>query len=278
MAGQKQGYASMDPETFSQGGGLFDDVDAIVTEAKFTAEPPEGYNPEGNPLFFVLGLHIDGMDEPVSQSYSMGAKAGDNFEISEDGLGLIPNGPASKLGASSKFGLFMGALKTEGFPIADLSGENGMGALVGLRAHFNRMPDPERKGLKTGGKEKKYPETTLVVTKIHTLPGEQQKPGSKAGGKKGASAPAASSKTAAAKGAGNAEDIEAAESALVSILAAKGGSVQKSQLPLLAVKELAKNPRKQEIAKIVYSEEFLSRENEYWEFDATANPQVVTAK
>jgi hypothetical protein len=270
----KQAFYSLDPEGFSQGGGLFDDVDAVVTRAQFTTEAPEGYTAEGNPLFFVLGLQIDGADDEVEQRYSMGAKAGDNFSISEDGLGLVPEGPGSKLGGSSKFGLFMAALKAANFPIGTLSGTDGsLANIVGLRAHFNRMPDPERKGLQTGKKEKKYPETTLVVTKVHALPGEKA---AKKGGKKDAAAPkgAAASKQSAEA---SEEDIQVAEETLMAVIAAKGGSVQKSQLPLLVARELAKHPRKAEIGKLVYSEDFLNR-NTAWSFDASSNPQVITAE
>jgi len=277
----KQAFASLDPENFSTGSGLFDDVDGVVTGAHFTNEPPDGYTADGNPLFFVLEIQIDGADGPVEQRYSMGGKAGDQFEVSEDGLGLIPAGPHSRLGASSKFGLFMAALKTEGFPIASLGGEDGnMGALVGLRAHFNRIPDPERKGLapRPGQKEKKYPESTLVVTKIHTLPGEKPATGKKAAA---TAKPAAGKSTTTTKAApataDNDEDIQAAEETLVALLVANNGTIQKSKLPILAARELAKHPRRQEVSKLIYSEPFLLRQTA-WTFDPSSNPQVVVGE
>lgn len=279
MSKQQQAFASLDPENFSTGSGLFDDVDAVVTGAHFTNEPPDGYTADGNPLFFVLELQIDGADGPVEQRYSMGGKAGDQFEVSEDGLGLIPAGPHSRLGASSKFGLFMAALKTEGFPIATLGGEDGnMGALVGLRAHFNRIPDPERKGLtqRPGQKEKKYPESTLVVTKIHTLPGEKPATAKKATTTAKPAAGKSTTKPTAAA-ARDDEDIKTAEETLVALLVVNDGTIQKSKLPILAARELGKHPRRQEVSKLIYSEAFLSRETA-WTFDPSSNPQVVVAK
>lgn len=275
----KQAFASLDPENFSTGSGLFDDVDGVVTGAHFTNEPPDGYTADGNPLFFVLEIQIDGADGPVEQRYSMGGKAGDQFTVSDDGLGLIPEGPHSRLGASSKFGLFMAALKTEGFPIASLGGEDGnMGALVGLRAHFNRIPDPERKGLqqRPGQKEKKYPESTLVVTKIHALPGEKPATAKKATTTAKPAAGKATSKPAAAPVADD-EDIQVAEETLVVLLAANNGTIQKSKLPILAARELAKHPRRQEVSKLIYSEPFLLRQVA-WTFDPSSNPQVVVAE
>lgn len=268
MKTEAQNYASMDPDDFSTGGGLFDDVDGVVTQAEFTDEAPEGYQAEGNPLFFVLGLLIDGADAPVTQSYAMGAKAGDNFAIGKDNGTLIPAGPASKINANSKFGTLMGSLKEEKFPMSTLGGPDGsMKNLVGTRAHFNRIADPERKGLKTGAKEAKYPPTTLLFTKIHALPGEKAATGKAAKGGTTKAAPAASK--------GAVDLTEAAEETLVAILSANDGSVQKAKLTLFATRELNGNPNKAGITKLITSDEFLARETA-WSYDKSAAPVTVT--
>lgn len=259
----QQVYASMDPDDFSQGGGLFDDVDGTITVARFTNEPPDGYNAEGNPIFFEMGLRIDGADDDVFQKYSLGGKAGDNFEIADDGAYLVPSSPSARIVASSKFGIYMGALKQESFPISKLSGAGGMKNLVGTRAHFNRIADPERKGLQTGKKEKQYPQTTLCVSKIHALPGDEKASTGKAsakGTKKETAAPKQTAQTTAAPAAeaGSNGYNAVAQEVLLSVLAEANGSIKKAQLPLAVTRALGSNPKKADILKLILSEEFLN--------------------
>ena len=271
----KQQYASMDPETFSTGGGLFDDLDVVFNGARFTTDPPsDDYQVEGSPIFAVVEFTPDGAEESVSQHFSCGAKAGDNFSISEDGFGLIPNGPNSKLKKSCKWGTFLDAAKTAGFPLNTMSGEQGINAIAGTRAHVNQIPDAERTGIQKSAKQQKYPPTTLCITKIHSLPGEVKKSAGKSAPQasaKGASKPAAVKAAAAGP---SEDDIQVAERTLAAILVAKEGSIQKSQIALAAARELAKHPRRQEVTKLTYDLNFLARET-FWQWDPTSNPQVV---
>jgi hypothetical protein len=256
----------MDADDFSQGGGLFDDVDAVVTTAEFTDEAPEGYNVEGDVelKFFRLGLRIDGADADVQQSYPLGAKTSASFDIVDDGGALRPTADGARINGNSKFGIFMSALKTAQFPVSKLGGPGGsIKNLVGTRAHFNRIADPERKGLQTGRKEKKYPESTLCVSKVHALPGEAVKA---AKGAKKDSKPAAAVASAPAAAPAGGDLNEAAEQTLVSVLMGNNGSIEKAKLALAVVKEIGQHPKKAELGKLIFSNEFLQKQNG-WTFD-----------
>jgi hypothetical protein len=276
----QQLYASMDADDFSQGGGLFDDVDALVTVAEFTDQAPEGYNVEGDVAlkFFRLGLRIDGADGDVEQSYPLGAKTSENHEIAEDGGALRPLVTGAKINGNSKFATFMSALKTAQFPVTKLGGPGGsIKNLVGLRAHFNRIADPERTGLQTGNKQKKYPQSTLCVSKVHSLPGQaaDAKKGTKAAAAKNTAAPAPAAAVASAPS--GADDLNAlGEQTLMNVLMANDGKIEKQKLALAVVKELSDQPadKKNALGKLIFSEAFLDRANG-WVFDKASKPQMV---
>lgn len=269
----KQQYASMNPETFTEGTGLFDDVDGTIVDIQFTPDAPEGYGADGNPLFANVKLLLDGdgdeSERTVSQSYSLGGKSGDNYSIGDTGTGLIPIGEHATINKSTKWGTFMEALRKEGVPEPILNAGD-MAALVGLKGHFNRTADKERKGLKNQ-RASKYPQTTLVVTKIIALPGG-----------KAAKVATGSTKTTAPAGDGAAVPDgtldEAVSQYLLEILASKDGKVQRSQLALLGSKFAlaAKDPRRLDIAKRMADEEFLTQ-NLAWTYDAASKGQLITA-
>src|SRR3990167_3467730 len=113
-------YASQVPEDMKEGTGLFDNVNAHITNIQFTKTPPENYQADGNPIYSDVSFLIDGEgpeeDRKAGQSYSLGAKAGDNFTISPDGYGLIPNNDDAELRKDSKWGTFVTSLAKEGMP------------------------------------------------------------------------------------------------------------------------------------------------------------------
>lgn len=271
-----QKFASLDPDGFAKGGGLFDDVNLEYVGAKFTQEAPEGYDTDGSLIFFATEIQIEGVDDAVIQSYSLGEKTSAKFTIAEGGLGLIPVDDTSNISAQSKFALYIQALKAAGFPINTLFGDAGVAGLIGLKAHVNRMPDPERKGLKLNKqqqerREKYGPESTLVVTKIIALPGQV----AKGGAVKGSSTTAAVAQVAAAVD-GDSSLSDTAAITLLEILSENDNKIQRSKLPVLVAKKHMKHAQRQELSNLVFSEEFLKTQNG-WSYDPASKPQVVTA-
>src|SRR5579859_3672541 len=107
--------ASFAIEDMKEGSGLFDDVDATITNIRFTREAPDNYTAEGNPLFVNLSLLLkgDGPEEErkVGQSYSLGAKAGDQFTVTGDGYGLVPNSDDAAIRKDCKWGTICASLQ-----------------------------------------------------------------------------------------------------------------------------------------------------------------------
>lgn len=258
----------MNPDTFSEGTGLFDDVDGTILAVLFTTEAPENYEADGNPLFANVSILLDGdgaeADRTVNQSFSLGGKSGDNFSIAEGGTGLIPEHDHATVNKSTKWGIFVEALRKEGVTPSILD-DGDMAKLTGLYAHFNRTADKERKGLKNT-RTSKFPLTTLVVTKIHALPGAKSV--SKGAGKSAAA-------TAPESDGGETLDDKCGRY-LLDILASKDGKVQRTQLALLASKAAQKDPDRLPISKRMADEAFLST-NAAWTYDASSKGQLITA-
>jgi hypothetical protein len=258
----------MNPDGFSEGTGLFDDVDGAIVNVQFTTDLPENYTTDGaNPLFANVSILLDGdgseEERTVTQGYSLGAKSSENFTIGDDGFGLIPQSDHATVNKGTKWGIFMAALAKEGVTPAILNGGD-MSKLIGLNAHWNRTADKERKGLRNqraGGR----PATTLVCTKIHALPGGKST-GKGAGKSNGADV--ATSDT------GSLDDK--CSTYLLDILASKDGKVQRSQLALLASKVALKDPQRLEISKRMADEAFLAT-NVAWKYDAASKGQLITA-
>lgn len=250
-------YASQAIDDMKEGTGLFDNVNARVTNIQFTKTPPDNYAADGNPIFSDVSFLIDGDgpedDRKASQSYSLGASAGDNFTIGPDGYGLIPNSDDAVLRKDSKWGTFVSSLAKEGLPKAILQGGD-FSKVIGLVGHFKRVADRERTFAESrNAKKSKFPPSTLVCTKILSLPGQSGAAGS---------APAATT-TAAPGTAVPSGDIDAKAGAyLAQVVKAKGGKVQRSQLTLLISTAAKADADKAAIAKRAGSEEFLNAMNE----------------
>jgi hypothetical protein len=273
MSNQK--YASLAVEDLKEGSNLFDNVDATITKAVYTNEAPDNYTAEGTPIFAVISLELKG-DAPieertVSQSYSLGASAGANFTVSDDGFGLIPNEDGVSLRKDSKWGTFVSALANEGLPKPILQ-SGDVSKFVGLVGHFTRVADKERNFVNDSRKQKsKFPPSTLVCTKIHSLPGAVV--ATKASSKPaGGAAPVA-----------NDSDFDTVVGGyLMTVLEKKAkegkSSVQRSTLGLLLSQAAAKEERRQDIARRGADEGFLATlvEAGMINYDASAKPQVVS--
>src|ERR1700680_4328506 len=253
-----QRYASMAAKDTRENSTLFDNIDATVTNIQFTKEAPDNYEAAGSPIFGVVSLLLDGdgdeADRKQTQSYSLGAKAGEEFTISQDGYGLVPVSDdfvATRKG--SKWDTFKTSLENEGVPTGIFEAGD-MSKLIGLRGHFKGMKDPERNFGEGAGKreESKFKPKTLLCDKVLSLPGET--PVGKANGNvKGVTVGTAP--VGAPEG-----DLDTVTGVyLLDVLAgAKDKRVQRSQLTLLLSKAAMKDPRRQDIARRGADEAFIA--------------------
>lgn len=275
-------YASLASADLKEGSNLFDNVNAKVAGFKFTAQPPENYNVEGNPIFAAIDLVLDGdgpeEDRKVNQSYSLGAQAGDHFTIGDDGFGLVPNNDESTIRKDCKFGTFLTTLETmAGFPTPKLQAGD-MSCLIGLYGHFKRIADKERnfgedQRTKPNQKKSKFPPSTLCCTKVLALPGEAVKSSAPAGS--AGTANTGSGQTSGTVAAAGDVDTQAMDF-LTNLLSDKG-SIQRSQLGMLISKAAMGLPNRADIAKRAVDEEFLGNLSAAGivKYDPASKPQVV---
>lgn len=245
------------PSDMSEGGGLLDDFDGTITEARTVMFDYQGSGPSTPSILLKIKTE-DG--EAIDQNWSVG-KASD-WQPSEDGKKLIPIGRATSLVASSNAGILMASIVNAGFP-EDKIGDD-ISVLEGLKAHFIRVPAPERKGIvqtpRADGKT--FEKTILTVSRVLQLPWDAAKPvAAKVTPPKGK--PAASSKPAAA--AASTGDIQAeAVGILLAILSDNDGTVEKKALPGLVMKAAADNPNKSKLVQTIFSDAFLGQEGQGW--------------
>jgi hypothetical protein len=272
----KQKYASWAAEDTRDAGSLPSDFDAAIIGAQFTKEAPDGYNAEGNPIFGVikyLRRDIEGSDEErtLVQSYSLGAKAGDEFDISEDGFGLIPKDEsiASSIRKGSKFDLWKCTLEGEGVDKA-ITKSGDLSKVVGIDGHWRRVEDAKLLGkAREFGDDKKskskFPPQTLVMVKLHP-----------AGATAAAPKAAASSSAPAAAGASDLDGQTVGY--LMDVLAgAKDNKVQRSQLVALLSKAAIKAANRSDVARRGSDEGFLLEQVAAGviTYDPNAKPQMV---
>jgi hypothetical protein len=273
-----QKYASFAAKDTREAGSLPSDFDATIVAAQFTKEAPDGYQADGNPIFAnisYLRRDIEGTEQErtLVQSYNLGGKAGDEFTISDDGYGLIPTDDSvASIRKGSKFDLWKCSTENEGVP-QTITEQGDLSKFIGLDGHWRRVEDAKLLGKarefnNDQKKASKFPQQTLVLVKLISLPGEKAAP--KAGSKTTAAAPAA-----AAAG----EDLDSAVVGfLMDVLAnAKDNKVQRSQLIALLSKAAIKAPNRQDIARRGSDEAFLMAQVEAGviTYDPAAKPQVV---
>ena len=239
---------SLNPEDFTEGGGLIDDIDVILKENVFDMFDYNGTVQPGVPS---LKITMDHEGDDVVQYYSMGSA--NDWLPSEDGKQLIAVGKAQNIRLSSNGGIFLKSLIDAGFPADKLSDD--ISILDGLQAHVIRVPAPKRPGLEK--KEKKYEDTILIVSEIKALPWEKKTPKG-APGKAAGKATAAGKKSPAKKEETSEGDVsEEATNAILTILA-DAGSITKKELPGVLFKAEKDNPSRNDIIKMAFDEDFLS--------------------
>jgi hypothetical protein len=249
--------ALLNPDSFVEGGGLIDDVDATFKSCTFEMFD---YNGKADPAP-ALKLVLDVAGDEMTQYYSMGSAK--DWIPSEDGKQLLSVGSATSIRLSSNGGIFLKSLVDSGFP-GDKLGDD-ISILDGTQAHMIQVPEPQRSTKKTKEqqeKEAKYgPKTILVVSAINRLPWEKATP---AGGKKApatgkpVSKPAAkpAAKTETAEVSGGAVEDKVTEF-ILGVLA-EAGTVMKKELPAKIFAALKDDPDKSAMVKVVFSDDFLN--------------------
>jgi len=150
MVQQQQGI-SLDPETFSEGGGPPTDKNLRINAARF-----EHFDYEGKaPRAFVARLDlVDDAGQTYSQRYTVGGDP-NRFSPSPDGHLAIPMVAGAKINNASNLGILITALVSCNFPKEKLA-QADISCLDGLYAYWIGMPEPEsRKGLAAQGETRR---------------------------------------------------------------------------------------------------------------------------
>lgn len=243
----KETGVSLKPSEAVEGGGLLDDVDAVVKEASFAMFDYQGQRSIPIPTLQLI-LEVEGEEKTYQQNWSVGKP--EDWMPSEDGKRLIAIGKAQGLNTTSNTMLFLTSLVNAGYPEDKLTDD--VSDLVGLEAHFNRVAAPNRAGLVK--KEGDRDQTVLIVTDIKKLPWETKK----ATGKPAKTATTKAGKTVAPPPTEGGVDLstKAAET-IMEIVVEEGGTLAKKAIPAALFKKLAGDPDKNDILKIAYKDDFL---------------------
>lgn len=245
-----------------RGGGFLNNVDGELKDYRFEARF-KGEKKDGDNLYFVPEIQVDGADEPVDQHLYLGAS--ERYEISEDGksLTMVDESPVT-FGYSIPFGLFMETLidaaeKAEGVDkgesaleaslpnLADGEALN-LEALIGRRFRFKQEIDEKanEKFGKRKGKGKNAPKDgyNRTNTVIEAVLGDAKKG-------KASSKPVAGGK----KKASDEDDLNTEAADVLKDVLAKG-SVNRKNLSLPVTKALMKNENKDALKKIILDEDW----------------------
>jgi len=157
------GFVSLNPNTFTAG-GLIDDIDVEITDALAVEWDYNGQAPLG-PALAIEFTDVNGVAH--IQYYSAGKL--EDWRAHESGEGFMAQSGKTGFNGSSNIAKFIDSLLKAGFPEALMNSGN-VKVYVGLKCHVQQTA-AERKGLIRTGKNADRPSTTLLVTKIHSLPG-----------------------------------------------------------------------------------------------------------
>lgn len=254
---------SLNPQDHVEGTSLLDDVDVLFTEPEFTMFDYGGKRAEPAPALKIVMLPLDeegNAGEAVDQYFSVGNAS--DWMPSDDGREIIAIGKATALNTNSNISLFLQSMLNSGFPAEKMGSDCSF--LDGIKAHVNRVPAPERPGLKKDASSSDRARTVLIVTAILEIPGEKaagKKAPAKAAGKAPAK-PAAAAKKPAAATEGEGVDDKAVET-MLSILADEPSGIAKSKIPGKVFKLLKDDPDRNDVLKLLSSDEFLNSREEF---------------
>lgn len=271
------------PSGFKKGGGFLNGVDGVLKDYQFTTEWPGAEDNQRsrkkgdsdfNPLYFVLTVRVDGADEDVTNTLFAGSS--DDFTISDDGKTLDPVDDNVGFRSTSPFGKFIVSLVEHGFPEKNLPDDGepvNYEPILGWRVRFVQVASLGRDGKVKRKKAKDGKEYDVTDTQVSEVYGPVD---TKASSKQ---VTASAVKGKPTKANGKATDVdfdEMATETLLAILEEAGGSIMKSKLPgKIALKLGAKNPHREEVRRLIYSDDFLTTENG-WSYDVADKKQTIT--
>ena len=280
------------PSAFRKGGGFLNDVDGVITGYQFTTE----FNGKAGKrnkngflsLYAALSVRVDGSDEDVTTHLFVGSA--DDWEISDDGLTLTPaegkDGEPLNVNLNGKagFGLFIASLVDKGFPETNLSEtETNFEPIIGWRVRFAQQVNEasnkksgKRKDKKTG---KEYDRTDVVVSQVY---GPAQ--GNKGAGKSTARPTGKTTTSRSSKPAGKSNGkiqesdlTEDADTVLLEILGDKDGEVARRSLSIEVTKRRMKDPNRDAIRELIYSEGYLTSAEERGLIGFDQKTQTISA-
>lgn len=155
------GNVDIRPDLCSEGGGLIDDFDAVISDVRFGLSP-DGYV-SGQPVTLCLvRFDVDGEEHTVL--FTIGGEG--DFVADDTGRGLNKLKSKATLTKTCKFIMFVNSLVESGFPLNRLDPQD-VSPIIGTYGHFLRKA-VEYKGLKKKSDEREN--TVLLCTKILQLP------------------------------------------------------------------------------------------------------------
>jgi hypothetical protein len=177
-------YISLSPDDATQG-GLIDDIDVVIIDAATCEWDYNGQAAAGP----ALAVQFEDRNHVTHDQYYSAGRAED-WAPTPDGCGFQAVSGKTGFNNSTNLMKFFDSLAKEGFP-KDLLAAGNVKAIIGTDCHVLQV-EQDRKGLVRTGKNADRKSTTLLVSKIHSLPGTDNK--------KPASATAPAGKSTAAVG------------------------------------------------------------------------------
>jgi hypothetical protein len=264
------------PSTYTEGGGLPDDLDVTVKESAFVMYD---FNGSVIPAVCCLGMTLtfadaDGKEAEQQDYLSLGTHG--NWKPSDDGKQANPDGSAGdyaiqpenkNLNRNCKLAKFLESLVNSGYPEDKLDNFSAS-SLVGLGFHLKREA-VKYTGLVRTGKNAGREQTALTANKIHKMPWEKaaavsplaKKAG--LGGKPAPSSNATSAFTSApskvnGKGEASPEQTAKAQEQVQVCLMEAGGTMAKGKLASAVFAALKGDPDQKVISQLVFKDTFLN--------------------
>lgn len=278
--------------------GLADDFDGEIVAAKFG---PWNYNGKidkktGQPYPYFLTAHFDVMPVDGQEQKDMveiRLPAGDlkKFAPSQDGVNpvdlsantvhegmfgpyVVATGDKKKAINSTNYAFWLTKLLEAEPKLRDAVATGKIDALVGLKAHFNRIPQPTRKGLEVSAPtgddgDKKRSNDILVVTHVLAMPGVGGV-GRVAVAKAAPAAAASAAAPAAAASTNGGGDLESrvVGAIVVAIAEAADNTVKKGDLAKLMLATITDKAERPIAISMVGKPEFLTGHASEFVYDA----------
>jgi hypothetical protein len=231
---------SFDPTTFVEG-GLIDDFDGVVTEARFVLWDYDGKVQEPV-LALRLTIQTDASEAPVVQHYS----AGDTkyFVPSEDGTMLLPVGSKTAMNSNTNTAQLLSALVNAGFDRNVMAQAGNILFLEGVNAHWQRVAQPKRTGLTFNSPEGGQQRDKTVLLPVKLLGTAKAGGAAKATAAKtaapkaAAAAPKAAAAPAPAAAAAGSDDLDEKLQPIVMGIIAESGPTTKQKLSAAVFKAM----------------------------------------